>query len=63
MSVQILDGVLSEEDALQRIRSFISKAHRLLGDPWRCASIDAERDGLSLGDLLIDESARLHSRN
>lgn len=56
MAVDVLEGLLTIDDALGRVRSYTSKAYRSLGD-WRNVSIDAERDGLSLGDLIEDESA------
>lgn len=57
MALDILSGAIAEEQAIKQLRSYTNRAYRNQGDPWRNVSIDADYNGLSLGDLLEDESA------
>lgn len=59
MALEILDGQVTESEAVQRLKAFTSGAYRQLGDPWQNISLDADRDGLTLGECLEDETALL----
>lgn len=57
MYVSVTSGELTEQQASARVSSFVARSNRSVSNPYAMPSLDAERDGLRLGDMIEDERA------
>lgn len=59
MAIEVLDGRLTEKEAIKRLSQFVTKAYGQGVDRWRSVSLDSDGAGdeMSLSERLADDTA------